>query len=76
MILIQLPDLANFIQRFFVTYVATKCIGRVGWVNNNSTLSHNFRSLSDQTMLWVIGVDREKLAHSDLSVIRKINYHI
>lgn len=63
MTLIQLPDLANFFQRPFITNMATQGIGRIGGISDDATRINDFGSLVDQPGLWIFRMNSEELTH-------------
>ena len=64
MLVIQLSQPADSLQRVLVTQVAAQGVGRVGRIGDNTAIADDFRCLSDQTRLGVVRMDMKILAHA------------
>ncbi|SAG53746.1 Uncharacterised protein [Enterobacter cloacae] len=65
----QLADATDALHRPFILDFTAQRVARIGWVDNNATFTDDFHSLINQTWLWVIRMDIEKLTHISLSSI-------
>jgi len=54
---------ANTHHGVLVAQMATQRVAGIGRVRDHAALPHDFRCLTDQSRLWIIRVDSEKLGH-------------
>ncbi|MCY1560428.1 hypothetical protein D9M68_975600 [compost metagenome] len=65
MLVVQLPQAANPLQRILVAEAATEGIGRVGRIDHHSAGPDDLHGLFDQAQLWVFRMNLEKLTHTN-----------
>ena len=71
MLITELPDAANAIQGALITYMATKRIGRICRIDNDTTGKQNLRNLLDISIFRVGRMYLQKIAHIPTYLISK-----